>query len=1438
MNPAAVKILGKTHAEFLGSTSATQQHDTIREDGSPFPGLEHPSMLALATGTEVRNVPMGVYNPRERQYRWIDVTAVPLFRPGEAKPYQVYTVFEDFTGRKKAGEEIRQNQRTLSELIERAPFGVYIIDSGFRIAHMNAGSQNGAFRNVRPLIGRDFAEVMRILWPEPVAAEIIACFRHTLETGEPYHSPGFTNPRRDVTDVESYEWQLHRIALPGGGFGVVCYYFDSTALRQAEAEARSSEERLRLALSATNTAMWDWDLETGTIYWSPEHFTMLGYEPGSVEAGYVNWAARLHPEDRAETEAAVRNSVEQQRDYHHEFRVLLPDGSVHWLEARASNYLASPGSPRRMLGVMSDVTARKRAETELRSSQQRQAFLLKLSDALRPLDDPDDVRATAARMLGEHLGADWVAYHECPPGCAAGDCGVSPGYHAPGQPEKPGLPGRFRVADVHPSLAADLRAGRTGAIPDLAAGPRTEPDRIDSCDSAGVRSCMFASFAEERLWAALLVFQERPRNWTEAEIALAHEAVERIWPAVERARAAQEREAARAALAAQSRFVETTLSSIPDYVYACGRDRKFVYANRATQKLYGLNASEVKGKSLADVGCPPELAARINGQIDRIFQSGETIEDEAFFTSPAGVGAIYEFVMGPVAAGDGSVELVVGVSRDVTERRRLEQRLRESEERLRTVVENSRDGINLLDLATGRYVLMSPAQVELTGFTVEEINNIPAAEALERVHPEDREISLKQQELVAAGEELPAPAEYRWKVKSGEYRWFSDSRKLVRDAEGRPVALVGVSRDITDQKRAEHALREAQAILRGFFDSAPFLMGIAEFDGVRGVVISGNRAMAEFFGLEAADLSGKTARELGVPAEVEHAWTERYLECTLDAGPLQFECEYPCSTDPRWFRATVAHLGTGPAGNPRFSFVVEDITRRKRVENELRLSEERYRMMFDTMLEGFSIGEVVLDAEGRPADFRFLETNPAFETQSGLSNVRGRLMRELVPGHEPYWFERLGQVALTGRPERFLNEAKALNRWFDVSAYRIGGSGSRKVAFLFSDVTESRRAEERLRQAQKLESIGLLAGGIAHDFNNLLVGVIGNASLAEDILPPEHPAVEMVRKVVKTGEQLAHLTRQMLAYAGKGRFFLERLNLSAAIPEMVGLVQSSISKKVLLLLELNRDIPAIEADRGQMQQVLMNLVLNAAEAIGTQDGLVTVRTGLQAVDEAWNRRHPEAGDLRPGEYVCLEVQDNGCGMDESTRARIFDPFFSTKFIGRGLGLAAVSGIVRGHHGAIAVHTAPGEGSTFQVLFPAVAGPALKPAVESRAALRVSGVVLVVDDEHIVRQTARNALERSGCTVLAAYDGSAAIDVFKRYPGRIDLVVLDLSMPGMSGEETLPELRKIRPDVKVLVSSGYSEAEAMKLFHGQKVSGFVQKPYTASALADKVRLALG
>ena len=317
------------------------------------------------------------------------------------------------------------------------------------------------------------------------------------------------------------------------------------------------------------------------------------------------------------------------------------------------------------------------------------------------------------------------------------------------------------------------------------------------------------------------------------------------------------------------------------------------------------------------------------------------------------------------------------------------------------------------------------------------------------------------------------------------------------------------------------------------------------------------------------------------------------------------------------------------------------------------------------------------------------------------------------------------------------------------------------------------------------------------------------------------------------------LTRQLLAYSGKGHFIVTPLDVSDLAREISTLIQSSIPRTVQLKLELQSHLPCVEADAGQIEQLIMNLVINGAEAIGEgTTGTVLVTTGVQNVDEAYIRQTLSPNKLTPGQFVYLEVQDTGCGMDGATRAKIFDPFFTTKVTGRGLGLAAVLGIVGGHKGALTVSSAPGEGSTFKVMFPALeSAEVLKPPVVEQKDLRGVGTILVVDDEEMVLCFAKATLEWYGYTVLVAENGQQAMERFTAMADQIMLVLLDMTMPVMSGEETMRRLHKIRPDVRVVLSSGYNEVEAIRQLTGNGFAGFIQKPYAADQLAEKVKAVL-
>jgi PAS domain S-box-containing protein len=389
------------------------------------------------------------------------------------------------------------------------------------------------------------------------------------------------------------------------------------------------------------------------------------------------------------------------------------------------------------------------------------------------------------------------------------------------------------------------------------------------------------------------------------------------------------------------------------------------------------------------------------------------------------------------------------------------------------------------------------------------------------------------------------------------------------------------------------------------------------------------------------------------------------------------------------------------------------------------------------------------------------------------------------------------------------------------------------AAIVVHDETERLRAVEVELQRQKLESVGLLAGGIAHDFNNLLTSIMGNASLVVNEIPAQWAS--HLRVVIETAEVAAGLIRQLLAYSGKDESMANRLNVAEVVHETGALVQFSIPKSVQLSVAAEQRLPPVRADRAQLQQILMNLAINAGEAIGEGNaGRIKIGTTMADIDEVFTDALGQ--EMTPGRYIVVEVRDTGSGMDAAILPKIFDPFFTTKFIGRGLGLAAVAGMIRGQRGAVTVESTPGRGSTFRVFLPAAKDLDQEAEGEQDAILQAT--VLVVDDELTVRDFVAAALRQRGYRVLTAGDGREAVGILEERgldaaAPAVDAVVLDLIMPVMSAREFLPVLRERWPETKVLLTSGYNEAEAKQLGAGQPGIAFLQKPYTAQRLGEAI-----
>ncbi|MBD3369885.1 PAS domain S-box protein [Candidatus Fermentibacteria bacterium] len=519
------------------------------------------------------------------------------------------------------------------------------------------------------------------------------------------------------------------------------------------------------------------------------------------------------------------------------------------------------------------------------------------------------------------------------------------------------------------------------------------------------------------------------------------------------------------------------------------------------------------------------------------------------------------------------------------------------------------------------------------------------------------------------------------------------------------------------------------------------------------------------------------------------------------------------------------------------------VIEKERSAQELRKSEELYRMVVSNAEDG-----IVLVKNGK------LElANPQVCKMTGWEEEEaiGRDITDFFVPEQREIVEERNRRRLQGEDLSNIFETELLHKDghripVEISSNPVSMDDSLEIMAIVRDLTARKRAEEerrtferRLQHAQKLESLGVLAGGVAHDFNNLLMGILGNAGLALMEVGPDNPAHKTIERLEKAALRAAELTNQLLAYSGKGKFVVEPLDLNDMVREMANLLEAAVSSNVLLRLDLGEDSPAVEADHTQIRQVLMNLIMNASEAVGETSGAVTISTGVSHLDRDYFRGTYLESDLEEGNYAYLEVSDTGCGMSSEEVIRIFDPFYSTKFTGRGLGLAAVVGIVKGHGGTIKVYSEPGEGSTFKVLLPLVGSTVRKreKAEEDAEAGMELGehapTVLIVDDEENSRTVPKLILEKAGCTVLLAEDGLEAVEVFDEQGNSIDLVLLDMTMPRMSGRETLTELRKLDSSIGIVLTSGYSKRDAISRFGSSEISGFIQKPYTPGDLISLI-----
>jgi two-component system cell cycle sensor histidine kinase/response regulator CckA len=761
------------------------------------------------------------------------------------------------------------------------------------------------------------------------------------------------------------------------------------------------------------------------------------------------------------------------------------------------------------------------------------------------------------------------------------------------------------------------------------------------------------------------------------------------------------------------------------------------------------------------------------------------------------------------------------MSAEGTGRQLIEAVQRESEERFRAIFSQAAVGMAQVGL-DGKWLLVNSRFCEMLGYSEAEVLGKTWQDI---THPDDRDKALAGRRRLLAGEISSHTMEKRYLRKDGTVMWGRLYRSLVRDHDNLPRYVIAVLEDITEKVQAERALRDSERRLT-LAQSAAHLV-VWEWDLHTNVIVSsGERARLYGFTPDHPQLKYEEWLRLVHPDDRERVQAV-VREAVEETHVLDAEFRV------LWLDGSVHWLESKGAaffddsGRPiRLVGVNFDITDRKQADAALYESEQRFRNMADA-------APVMIWVSGSDKLCTFFN--------KGWLTFTGRTMEEVLGNGwtvdvHPDDLDRCYVIYSSSfdarrnfQMEYRLHRADGEYRWvLDIGAPRFSPE-SIFVGYIGScvDITELRRTQEEALARQKLESLGVLAGGVAHDFNNLLGGILAEAELAETYLAAGSSPAEDIQVIKAIAIRAAEIVRELMIFSGQDKACLEPVNISRLVEEMLELLKVSISKHAVLKTDLRINLPPVMGNAAQIRQIVMNLVINASEAVGEKAGVISVSTSY--VTGGKDLGQPGMGKLPQGDYVRLRVSDTGCGMTEEAKAKIFDPFFTSKFAGRGLGLAVVQGIVRTHGGTIDVWSAPGRGATFQVLLPctsegalAIPDPIAPSGAEQSNAL--AGTILVVEDEEFLRLAVSKALRQRGFSVMAVSDGSAAIDLLHAHKDDIDVILLDVTLPGRSSREVVEEAHRVRADLTIILTSAYGKETVDTSFTGLQVDRFIRKPF--------------
>ena len=870
-------------------------------------------------------------------------------------------------------------------------------------------------------------------------------------------------------------------------------------------------------------------------------------------------------------------------------------------------------------------------------------------------------------------------------------------------------------------------------------------------------------------------------------------------------------------------FYKKLIRTTKEGYWLVDRDGNLVDINQAYANMTGYSIEELKQLRISDVEAledektVEEHNQHIMKHGSHIFQSVHKRKDGSRFDVEVNAVFLEE------------EQLFVGFIRDISDEIEARNQLEKSKALYRDLVETSQDLIWQCD-TEGRYTYLNPAWESVFGYS---LNQMIGQKFTRFQNPETAQSDVQMFLKLLKGDMVKGH-ETRHIGKDGKDIHLVFNAKAAFDEKGEITGTRGTAYDITERNLAAQRIRESEEKYRALVQSSPNI--ITEVDR-HGKFVFVNNSSNKIFGVDPDSCVGTSAFDFIHPEDRNR--TETWFQhCILTRKEKNsFENRQVNKVDGTvysvlWsvtFQYDEAGSCTGSRG------IGQDVT-------AIRKAEQNYASLFEKMLDGFALHEILCDAQGHPIDYRFLDVNPAFERLTGLkrSNLLGKTVLEVMPDTELHWIETYGNVALSGEPCSFKNFSVELGKHFEVTAYCPAPN---QFACIFVDITrevkdqeEKRLLETRIHQAQKMEAIGTLSGGIAHDFNNILAAILGFAEMARSDIPTWSPASYQINEVLKAGNRARDLVKQILTFSRQTEHKKRPVEIYKIIKEAAGFLRATIPTSIDIHLNLNPNCGQILGDPTQIHQVLMNLCVNASHAMENRGGMISIE--LEPVSIGTMNQETQ-GNSSSGNYIQLLVKDTGAGIKEEHLDRIFDPYFTTKNVGEGtgMGLSVVHGIVKTYQGHISVESEYGKGTVFRILFPRCNEESVLLLDQTQELPSGTEHILIIDDEKAIIELTETRLLKLGYKVTSCGDSSEALALLKGNTEAFDLIITDQTMPHLTGIQLASKLKQGNIHLPVILCSGYRANIRQEDLKNTAICLILEKPYTNKQLSEAIRIAL-